>query len=83
MQHGSHPQDGLWACCARPRRCAPAGLYRRRAPEVLLGAEQYTEAVDMWSCGCIFAELLKNDPLFPGRSGGWASKHANWWVITL
>ena len=37
---------------------------------MLLGAEQYTEAIDMWSCGCIFAELLKNDPLFPGRTGG-------------
>ncbi|PSC68206.1 cyclin-dependent kinase G-2-like isoform X1 [Micractinium conductrix] len=39
-----------------------------RAPEVLLGAETYTEAVDLWSCGCILAELLRNDPLFPGRT---------------
>ncbi|EFN52944.1 hypothetical protein CHLNCDRAFT_32311, partial [Chlorella variabilis] len=39
-----------------------------RAPEVLLGAETYTEAIDLWSCGCIFAELLRNDPLFPGRT---------------
>ena len=48
-----------------------AGVCCRRAPEVLLGAEQYTEAIDMWSCGCILAELLRNDPLFPGRTGGW------------
>lgn len=41
-----------------------------RAPEVLLGAEQYTEAIDMWSCGCILAELLRGEPLFPGRTGG-------------
>lgn len=39
-----------------------------RAPEVLLGAEAYTEAVDSWSCGAIFAELLRGEPLFPGRS---------------
>lgn len=48
----------------------------RRAPEVLLGAEQYTEAIDMWSCGCILAELLRNDPLFPGRTGGFARASA-------
>ncbi|KAI7842421.1 hypothetical protein COHA_004060 [Chlorella ohadii] len=39
-----------------------------RAPEVLLGTEQYTEAIDMWSCGCILAELLRGEPLFPGRT---------------
>lgn len=38
-----------------------------RAPEVLLMAETYTAAVDMWSVGCIFAELLLNKPLFPGK----------------
>lgn len=45
----------------------------RSAPEVLLGAERYTEAVDMWSCGCILAELLRGDPLFPGRTGARAA----------
>lgn len=39
-----------------------------RAPEVLLGSAQYTEAVDMWSVGCIFGELLRHEPLFPGQS---------------
>lgn len=43
---------------------------------MLLGAESYTEAIDLWSCGCIFAELLRNDPLFPGRTGGQAYKKA-------
>lgn len=38
-----------------------------RAPELLLGARTYTTAVDMWSVGCIFAELLQKEPLFPGR----------------
>ncbi|KAJ0394918.1 hypothetical protein ATCC90586_003500 [Pythium insidiosum] len=39
-----------------------------RAPEILLGCDRYTTAVDVWSCGCIFAELLLQDPLFPGTS---------------
>lgn len=41
---------------------------------MLLGAETYSEAVDLWGVGCIFAELLKNEPLFPARTGGvgWA-----------
>jgi cell division cycle 2-like protein len=38
-----------------------------RAPELLLGAKEYTTAIDMWSIGCIFAELIQKDPLFPGR----------------
>jgi serine/threonine protein kinase len=29
-----------------------------RAPELLLGARNYTEAVDMWSVGCVFAEMV-------------------------
>nr|CAB3483461.1 unnamed protein product [Digitaria exilis] len=39
-----------------------------RAPEVLLGATHYSTPVDMWSVGCIFAELVTNNPLFPGDS---------------
>ena len=39
-----------------------------RAPELLLGTKQYTTAVDMWSIGCIFAELINNEPLVSGRS---------------
>ncbi|KAJ3113314.1 hypothetical protein HK098_007757 [Nowakowskiella sp. JEL0407] len=38
-----------------------------RAPELLLGEKQYTTAVDMWSVGCIFAEIVNREPLFPGR----------------
>ena len=34
------------------------------APEILLGATTYSTAVDMWSVGCIFAELLLKEPLF-------------------
>ncbi|OLY77893.1 Cyclin-dependent kinase 11B [Smittium mucronatum] len=39
-----------------------------RAPELLFGIREYSTAVDMWSVGCIFAELIDKNPLFPGRS---------------
>ncbi|CAG7849456.1 Cyclin-dependent kinase 1 Short=CDK1; AltName: Full=Cell division control protein 28; AltName: Full=Cell division protein kinase 2 [Serendipita indica DSM 11827] len=40
-----------------------------RAPEVLLGARQYSTAIDMWSVGCILAEMImKGNPLFNGDS---------------
>ncbi|XP_071964033.1 extracellular signal-regulated kinase 2-like isoform X2 [Antedon mediterranea] len=39
-----------------------------RAPEILLASKRYTKGVDMWSVGCILAELLKGKPLFPGTS---------------
>ncbi|CAN6859532.1 unnamed protein product [Brassica oleracea] len=39
-----------------------------RPPELLLGAKQYSTAVDMWSIGCIMAELLSQKPLFPGKT---------------
>ncbi|CAI0381085.1 unnamed protein product [Linum tenue] len=37
-----------------------------RAPELLLGAQQYSTAIDMWSLGCIMAEMLSKQPLFNG-----------------
>lgn len=39
-----------------------------RAPEILLGSQRYTKGVDMWSVGCILAEMLLGKPLFPGTS---------------
>ena len=39
-----------------------------RAPEVLLGGTHYSTPVDIWSIGCIFAELARKAPLFPGDS---------------
>ncbi|CAH8342111.1 unnamed protein product [Eruca vesicaria subsp. sativa] len=38
-----------------------------RAPELLLNSSAYTKAIDMWSVGCIFFELVTGRPLFPGR----------------
>jgi serine/threonine protein kinase len=37
-----------------------------RAPELLLGWKEYGSSVDMWSVGCILAELLKRKPFLPG-----------------
>nr|GMD63781.1 cyclin-dependent kinase B2-2 [Ipomoea batatas] len=39
-----------------------------RAPEILLGATHYSTAVDMWSVGCIFAELVTQQAIFTGDS---------------
>jgi len=39
-----------------------------RAPEILLGSKFYSTSVDIWSIGCIFAEMLTRRPLFPGDS---------------
>eukprot|EP00128_Syssomonas_multiformis_P015072 Colp12_sorted_trinity150504_noHs@20263 len=38
-----------------------------RAPEIMLSAKAYTKSIDVWSVGCIFAEMLGNKPLFPGK----------------
>ncbi|KAJ7522788.1 hypothetical protein O6H91_18G026500 [Diphasiastrum complanatum] len=39
-----------------------------RPPELLLGATQYGAAIDLWSTGCILAELLAKRPIMPGRT---------------
>ena len=39
-----------------------------RAPEILLGAETYSTAVDIWSVGCIFGELLLKEPVFQAKN---------------
>ncbi|XP_042465285.1 mitogen-activated protein kinase 5-like isoform X2 [Zingiber officinale] len=38
-----------------------------RAPELLLNSSDYTAAIDLWSVGCIFMELMNRQALFPGR----------------
>lgn len=40
-----------------------------RAPELIFGATDYTSAIDVWSVGCVLAELLLGQPMFPGESG--------------
>lgn len=39
-----------------------------RAPDVLLGSRAYTTSIDIWSAGCIFAEMCTGKPLFPGTA---------------
>eukprot|EP00252_Welwitschia_mirabilis_P026874 TRINITY_DN898_c0_g1_i1.p1 TRINITY_DN898_c0_g1~~TRINITY_DN898_c0_g1_i1.p1 ORF type:complete len:417 (-),score=49.14 TRINITY_DN898_c0_g1_i1:662-1912(-) len=39
-----------------------------RAPELMFGATDYTTTIDIWSMGCVLAELLLGQPLFPGES---------------
>jgi len=40
-----------------------------RAPELVFEATEYTTKIDVWSLGCVMAELLLGNPLFPGDSG--------------
>lgn len=39
-----------------------------RAPELLVGDTKYGKEVDIWAIGCLFAEMMAGDPLFPGDS---------------
>jgi len=40
-----------------------------RAPELIFGSTNYTTNIDIWSTGCVMAELMLGQPLFPGESG--------------
>lgn len=39
-----------------------------RAPEILMGSRHYSNSIDIWSVGCIFAELLGRRILFQAQS---------------
>jgi serine/threonine protein kinase len=41
-----------------------------RAPELILACSDYTNKIDVWAIGCIFAELMTLRPLFPGKTEG-------------
>lgn len=38
-----------------------------RAPELMFGARKYNHTIDLWSAGCVIAELLLGEPLFKGE----------------
>jgi glycogen synthase kinase 3 beta len=40
-----------------------------RAPELIFGNSNYTTQIDVWSVGCVIAELMLRQPIFPGESG--------------
>jgi cell division cycle 2-like len=56
-------------------RCVNVDVYYKRptvirpyrAPEILLGETSYSTAVDMWSVGCIFGELILKEPIFQAK----------------
>lgn len=60
---------GLARMFGDPLRCFTQGVVTLwyRAPELLLGVGMYDEKVDIWSVGCIFAELVLLDSLFSGQ----------------
>lgn len=72
-----HPTDGLKICDFGLARTfsSPKKPYTKevvtlwyRCPELLLGDQEYGVEVDMWSAGCILAEIATCQPLFPGDS---------------
>jgi len=72
-----HPVDGLKICDFGLARTfwRPAHKYTRevvtlwyRGPELLLGHPQYGPEVDLWSAGCVLAEMATGRPTFPGDS---------------
>ncbi|KAJ9183939.1 hypothetical protein P3X46_007733 [Hevea brasiliensis] len=60
VEEGGGDRHGLLTSCV--------GTRWFRAPELLYGSTDYGLEVDLWSLGCIFAELLTLEPLFPGTS---------------
>lgn len=47
-----------------------------RAPEIMLNSKGYTKSIDIWSVGCILAEMISNRPIFPGRHCQFDPSHA-------
>lgn len=61
---------GLARMYADPQTAMTSQVVTRwyRCPELLLGAKHYGPAVDIWSCGCIFAEIMLRTPYFAAES---------------
>ncbi|XP_014277981.1 glycogen synthase kinase-3 beta isoform X4 [Halyomorpha halys] len=73
-----HPESGVLKLCdfgsakhlvkGEPNVSYICSRYYR-APELIFGAIDYTTKIDVWSAGCVLAELLLGQPIFPGDSG--------------
>eukprot|EP01060_Flectonema_neradi_P032513 TRINITY_DN5183_c0_g1_i1.p1 TRINITY_DN5183_c0_g1~~TRINITY_DN5183_c0_g1_i1.p1 ORF type:complete len:321 (+),score=21.27 TRINITY_DN5183_c0_g1_i1:59-1021(+) len=61
---------GISRTCITPQRTLTREVVTLwyRAPEILLGAQSYTSVIDVWSVGCIMAELLFMCALFKGET---------------
>ena len=67
VPHGSRAASGLPTGPGEPYTDYVATRWYR-APELLVGDTQYGPPVDVWAVGCVFAELVKGDALWPGKS---------------
>uniref|UniRef100_H3AW41 cyclin-dependent kinase n=1 Tax=Latimeria chalumnae TaxID=7897 RepID=H3AW41_LATCH len=54
-----------------------------RPPDVLLGATDYSTALDIWGAGCIFIEMLQGSPAFPGISDVTEQLEKIWTVLGI
>ncbi|XP_029283000.1 LOW QUALITY PROTEIN: cyclin-dependent kinase 15 [Cottoperca gobio] len=54
-----------------------------RPPDVLLGATEYSTALDLWGAGCVFVEMLQGAPAFPGVSDVFEQLQKIWTVLGL
>jgi serine/threonine protein kinase len=52
----------------RPVFSIEVGTKWYKAPEILYGVKTYNEKVDIWSAGCLLAELLDHCPIFTGTT---------------
>lgn len=61
---------GLARSFGTPEKALTGNVITRwyRPPEVIFGSTFYATGVDMWSMGCILAELFMREPLFPGKT---------------
>ena len=66
--HAWLTSNGHAKACETPREGGGTAVAARwyRAPEIMVSVHQYTKAIDLWSVGCILAEMLGGRPLFPG-----------------
>ena len=77
------PPTTKWSCrepcvhtlCPDPRTPLQVVTLRYRCPEILLGSEVYSTAVDMWSAGCIFAGAWRGGR---GKLGTQTSQNTHW-----
>lgn len=66
--HGDPPVRGSGAGKGKQSYTGMVVTRWYRAPELVLGQQMYTTAVDMWGVGCVFAEMFRREPILRGTS---------------